>query len=145
MANEKTEDEHVDPAYSYIDAKVKPLEPLKARFIKLSNRLEDLEVLKLPEQIYSLGDEVKDIKTQLNIVSREMATFEMEFLQYHMLNMIENKKLTPTVRSRLREYIASEYATSDERAKTVAPFEVLKDFRKKCVDCSNKYNLHAFH
>lgn len=138
-----TEKSGIDPIYPYVDNKVKSL---KRQITRLHNRIENLEILALQEQITKLDDDLTSINKSIINMARVVAISEMDSLQLHMHEAIDMRLPTDdSKRMRLSEYISVEHAKSKEKANnSTTPLAVFKAFRKDCVNCSDKNNLEAF-
>ena len=93
------ESNHIDPAYAYIDGKVRSL---KGQMTKLRNRMETLEVSGLQEQITSLSSQIIGLDSVVLSVERSVAELQIRHNLLWALWALEPMQKTPDVTNCIR-------------------------------------------
>ena len=111
---------------------------LKSSSQKLSERIDSIGIQRFQEQITSLSSSLLE-------TNRGIANFEIDFIQYHVINATRNQNLSSVDRKRLSGYITLEFGRVQEAIKhSIEPLSIATEFRKKCVEVSREYGLDAF-
>jgi len=140
-----------DPEKQYIEglARIKCIEAtistiqsniknLKSSFQKLSARIDHIEIQRFQEQLTSLSSSLLE-------TNRGIANFEIDFIQYHVINATRSQNISSVDRKRLSGYITLEFGRVQEAIKhSIEPLSIATEFRKKCVEVSKEYGLDAF-
>lgn len=112
-------DEHVDPVYTYVDAKI------------------DSTKNELLHKISILSENL--LQTE-----RYLASLDVDTTHLHMIRAIRKMLQSPT-RTRAQSYIGSEHGKSMEAIKNSGkPLIVAQNFRKECIKYSEQYKLGAY-
>ena len=125
----------IEATISTIQSNIKTLKP---SFRQLSERIDHIEVQRFQEQITSLSSSLLE-------TNRGIANFEIDFIQYHVINATRSPNLSSVDRKRLSGYITLEFGSVQEAIKhSIEPLSIAAEFRKKCVEVSKEYGLDAF-
>lgn len=132
------ENNRIDPAFPYIDGKVKAL---KATMTKLRHRVENLELSGLQEQITSLDSRVKQLDSSLLELERGVAQL---YISHYLLwaswifgGMTQSTNVQSCVRF-ARELCAS------AKAEVISSNEPHKIYSNWYSRCSEYFKKHGF-
>ena len=129
------DEDRVDPAYTYIDNKVKNL---KGQITKLSNRVASLEASGLQEQITSVDSKVRKVDSMLLRLERDVAQLRINhdvlYAQWalQLINSLDSNDCIRHVRE-TGSAALSEINTSS------TPHKVADNWYSKCTDYFHKH------
>ncbi len=123
--------DRIDPAYPYIDNKVKTL---KGQITKLRNRVESLEISGLQEQITSLSSQVKQLDSLLLGLEQEVAHLRISHDVLYAQWAFEPMKQNINAKDCIRFTRESASAALTEVRTNNNPLKVANDWYSKCRD-----------
>lgn len=144
------ENEHVDPAYKYIDDKIKPIKR------ELQQLKEAQDIVGFQGQITSLNEKITNLETILLETRRFLAQRDIEDLRLFLEQWISNNLLSTvpprpitlpasSLYQEVHEFLLTASAAAQQAVvQSSAPISVTKKFTQNCQEYFKSHNLQAF-